>query len=117
MYLVQLVSVCGKVLHSISLSVRLPSATTLLAGFTLKGWPNKTATPLLSGLLAPHQQCQARPPKHTVQCVTARVSLGARARARARIRPTRHCPQVLVVRRNQGLGLFWPGSGPVLVSG
>lgn len=50
----QLVSVRGKVSYRISLSV-LPAATTLFAGFAFKGWPNETATPYLSGLLAPHK--------------------------------------------------------------
>lgn len=52
----QLVSVRGKVSHSISPSV-LPTATTLFAGFTSKGWPMKR--PLRSYLVSSHHTSSA----------------------------------------------------------
>lgn len=93
----QLVLVRGKVLYSISLSV-LPAASTLFAGFAFKGWPMKR--PLRTYLVYAHR---AGSTKFALLKIHSTVREGKGelgARARARIRPTRHCPSTSITQKS-----------------
>lgn len=107
----RLVSVCGKVLYSIKSSKSFSPARrhNSVRWVHLQGTANERATPVPIW-----SECTAQvapgptPQEHTAQCVRARVSLELELEPES---GQYDIAQVLAVRRNQGLGLRWPGSG------